>query len=85
MFEIVLFCKRPRQLQPMLVQIFTPTLAPVNPSLKITKRYLLKPIIPIITYYHLMLRRPDSKRRVDYSLGYPSDHNTICLFFFVNI
>ena len=31
-------------------------------SRNITKRYLLKPTIPIITYFHSMLRRTDSKR-----------------------
>jgi hypothetical protein len=30
-----------------------------------TKRYLLKLIITIITYYHSMLQRTDSKRRMD--------------------
>jgi hypothetical protein len=34
MFDIVLVCRRPMQLQPMRIQIFTPTLAPVNPSLE---------------------------------------------------
>ena len=59
MFDIVLVCRRLRQLPPMRFQ--------VNPSLgksillsesqsfsrKITTRYLLKLIIPIATYYHL--------------------------------
>ena len=58
MFDIVLVCRRLRQLPPMRFQ--------VNPSLgesillsesqsfsrKITTRYLLKLIIPIATYYH---------------------------------
>jgi hypothetical protein len=34
MFDIFLGRMRPRQLQPMRVQIFTPTLEPVNPSLE---------------------------------------------------
>ncbi len=34
MFEIVLVCRRPRQLPPIRVQICTPNLEPVNPSLE---------------------------------------------------
>ena len=90
MFDIVLVCRRPRQLPPMRVHIFTPSNLGASQSFsrKITKRYLLKLIIliiTVITYYHSMLRRPDSKRRVDYIRGYPSDHNKIWLFFFVII
>jgi hypothetical protein len=68
MLDIVLVCRRSRHLPPMRVQIFTPNLEPVISiqtfSRKITKRYLLKPIIPIITYNHSMLQRTTSKRRV---------------------
>jgi hypothetical protein len=34
MFDIVLVCRRPRQLQPMRVQIIIPNLAPVNSCLE---------------------------------------------------
>ena len=49
--------------------IFTSNLEPVNPSLdKITKRYVLKPNILIIAYYHSKLWtvwRTDSKCLAD--------------------
>ena len=64
--DIVLVCRRPRQLPPMSVQIFTSNLEPVNPSLdKITKRYVLKPNILIIANYYSKLRRTDSKCLAD--------------------
>ena len=64
--DIVLVCRRPRQLPPMSVQIFTSNLEPVNPSLdKITKRYVLKPNILIIAYYYSKLQRTDSKCLAD--------------------
>ena len=64
--DIVLVCRRQRQLLPMCVQIFTSNSEPVNPSLeKITKRYLLKPNILIIAYYHSKLQRTDSKCLAD--------------------
>jgi hypothetical protein len=74
--DIVLVCRRPRQLPPMSVQIFNSNLEPVNPSLgKITKRYLWKPNILIIAYYHSKLRRTDSKCLADARVP---DHKTIC-------
>ena len=64
--DIVLVCRRPRQLPPMSVQIFTSNLEPINPSLdKITQRYVLKPNILILAYYHSKLRRTDSKCLAD--------------------
>ncbi len=60
------WCRRPRQLPPMSVQIFTSNLEPVDPSLeKITKRYVLKPNILIIACYHSKLWRTDSKCLAD--------------------
>ena len=50
----------------MSVQIFTSNLEPINPSLdKITQRYVLKPNILILAYYHSKLRRTDSKCLAD--------------------
>ena len=64
--DIVLVCRRPRQLPPMSVQIFTSNLEPINPSLdKITQRYVLKPNILILAYYHSKLWRTDSKCLAD--------------------
>ena len=61
--DIVLVCRRPRQLPPMSVQIFTSNLEPVNPSLeKITKRYVLKPNI-------LIGSPPNEETRLD-ALGF---------------
>ena len=87
MFDIVLICRKPRQLPPMRVQIFTPNrdLEPVNDcqscSRKITTRYLLKPIIRSITYFHSMLRQTDSKRPEDV----PRIITQFALFFFIDI
>ncbi len=62
----VLVCRRQMQLPPMSVQIFTSNLEPVNLSFnKITKRYVLKPNILIIAFYHSKLWRTDSKCLAD--------------------
>ncbi len=50
-------------------------------SRKITERCLFKRIIPIITYYHSMLRRTDSKRRVDV----PRIATHFVLVFFIDV
>jgi hypothetical protein len=66
--DIVLVCRRLRQLPPMSVQIFTSNLEPVHLSLsldKITQKYVLKPNILIIAYYHSKLWRTDSKCLAD--------------------
>ena len=66
MLTLFWVCRRPRQLPPMSVQIFTSNLEPINPSLdKITQRYVLKPNILILAYYHSKLRRTDSKCLAD--------------------
>ena len=55
---------------------------PVNPSFeirKITKRYLSKPTIPIITYFHSVMQRTTSRTPG----GCPPDHNTICFILLI--
>jgi hypothetical protein len=62
----------------MSVQIFIPNLAPVNPSLK--KSQNLKVSVEIDHTEHNIQSFDDSETRQQTLGGYPSDHNTICLF-----
>ncbi len=82
MFDIVLVCRRLRQLPPMRVQNLHSKLgASQSFSRKITTRYLLKLIIPIIIYYHLTLRMIDSISPA----GCPLITTPLALFFFIDI